>query len=208
MYDLWIGNKNESSWSLRPWLLMQVAHIPFTEHLAPFGDKRTRHERYLKFSPTAKVPCLHDQIYNIQVWDSLAIVEYLAEQHVNVYPQHAQARAWSRSAMAEMHAGFHALREQCPMNCKLNAPLQNLSAELRADLQRIDELWQQGLTEFEGNFLAGEKFSAVDAYFAPVVLRAQSYHLPFSASSQAWMQRMLALPKLQAWIKAGQAEDF
>ncbi len=208
MYDLWIGNKNASSWSLRPWLLMQVTQIPFTEHLAPFGDKKTRHARYLKFSPTGKVPCLHDQIYNLQIWDSLAIFEYLAEQHPHIYPQEQQARAWSRCAIAEMHAGFATLREQCPMNCALDSPLTEISSELQQDIQRIDALWQQGLNEFGGNFLAGEQFSAVDAYFAPVVLRAKSYHLPFSTPSQAWMQRMLALPELQTWIEAGKVEDF
>lgn len=204
MYQLWIGNKNYSSWSLRVWLLMQVQGIQFDEIFCPFEPLETRTERYKTFSPSGKVPCLQDQ--ECIIWDSLAIIEYLAEQHPQVLPQDRLARAWSRSAVAEMHAGFPHLRQDCPMNCTLDQPFTELSSALKQDLERMDALWQQGLEHFGGPYLAGPDFTAVDAYFAPVAFRAKSYHLPFSKASQQWIKRMIALPEMQQWAADAKQE--
>ncbi len=204
MYQLWIGNKNYSSWSLRVWLLMQVQGIQFDEIFCPFEPLETRTERYKTFSPSGKAPCLQDQ--ECIIWDSLAIIEYLAEQHPQVFSQDRLARAWSRSVIAEMHAGFPHLRQDCPMNCTLDQPFTELSSALKNDLERMDALWQHGLERFGGPYLAGPDFTAVDAYFAPVAFRAQSYHLPFSTASQQWMKRILALPEMQQWAADAKQE--
>ena len=121
-YTLYIANRNYSSWSLRPWLLMTELQIPFTEILVPF--EASNHANFSRFSPTARVPCLHDG--DTVIWDSLAIIEYLAEGHAGVWPQERSARAWARSAAAEMHSGFSALRNQCSMNCGLRLRLHSL----------------------------------------------------------------------------------
>ena len=118
MYTLYIANKNYSSWSLRPWLLMRALSIPFEEQLVAF-EEGSNWARFREFAPNGRVPCLHDD--GIVVWDSLGITEYLAERHSGVWPESAQARAWARSASAEMHSGFDALRGLCPMNCALRA---------------------------------------------------------------------------------------
>jgi glutathione S-transferase len=201
---LYIANRNYSSWSLRPWLLMTELGIPFEEVLVPF--EQSNQANFSAFAPNAKVPCLHDA--GIVVWDSLAIVEYLAEQHAGVWPSERTARAWARSASAEMHSGFGALRTQCSMNCGLRLHLHGIDAALQADLQRLDELWQDGLRRFGGPFLAGPSFSAVDAYFAPVAFRIQTYNLPLSAASLAYAVRILALEGMRAWYSAALREPW
>lgn len=201
---LYIANKNYSSWSLRPWLLMTELGIPFDEKLIPFEE--SNHANFRAFAPNAKVPCLHDG--DTVVWDSLAIIEYLAEQHPAVWPSGRSARAWARSATAEMHSGFSALRGQCSMNCGLRLRLHGTDAALQADLDRLDELWRDGLRRFGGPFLAGAAFSAVDAYFAPVAFRIQSYALPVSPVAQDYAQRLLALDGMQAWYAAALAEPW
>jgi len=192
MYVLHIANKNYSSWSLRPWLLLSELGIPFEERLTPFGSAP-----FGGFSPTAKVPCLHDD--ETIVWESLAIAEYLAERHADVWPAAAQTRAWARCAAAEMHAGFGALRNACPMNCGIRVRLHELSAALRADLARLDALWCEGLSRFGGPYLAGAAFSAVDAFFAPVAFRVQIYDLPLSVAASEYALRLLALPAMRRW---------
>ncbi|MCO7245773.1 MULTISPECIES: glutathione S-transferase family protein [unclassified Halomonas] len=207
MFELYIANKNYSSWSLRPWVLMKALEIPFNEHLMPFeGGFGASHEAFRRFSPSGLVPCLVDG--ELAVWDSLAIVEYLAEQHTNVWPADKAARAWARSATAEMHSGFGALRDECSMNCGLRVELNGLSDKLKADVYRLDALWQQGLERFGGPFLAGKYFSAVDAFYAPVAFRAQTFNLPLSAPSQAYVERLLALPAMQAWYQAALEEPW
>ncbi|QSX29342.1 glutathione S-transferase family protein [Shewanella cyperi] len=201
---LYIANKNYSSWSLRPWLLLTELGIPFEERLVPFGDDNSA--SFGQFSPTAKVPCLDDE--GLLVWDSLAIVEYLNEQYAGVWPENPKARAWARCASAEMHSGFGQIRNLCSMNCGLRVKLHHWSPELSAEWQRIDALWRQGLHDFGGPFLAGEHFSAVDAFFAPLAFRAQSYQPSLSMEANAWVQRMLALPGMQAWYKAALAEPW
>ena len=199
MYTLYIGNKNYSSWSLRPWLLLKGLDIEFTEHLMPFDDGGSW-EKFRKFSPTGLVPCLHDG--DIVVWESLGITEYIAEQYPQVWPSDPVARAWARSATAEMHAGFNALRNECPMTVGLRIHLHTQSDQLADDLTRLTELWRQGLSKFGGPFLAGAKFTAVDAFYAPVVFRLQIYGLTLAEDADAYTQRMLALPAMNSWAEA------
>ncbi|MBT2773189.1 glutathione S-transferase family protein [Halomonas sp. ISL-60] len=211
MFDLYIANKNYSSWSLRPWVLMKALEIPFKEHLMPFeGGTGASHDTFTRFSPSGLVPCLVDVAGagELAVWDSLAIVEYLAEQHANVWPSDKTARAWARSATAEMHSGFGTLRDECPMNCGMRVALNSLSAKLKADVARLDALWQQGLERFGGPFLAGERFTAVDAFYAPVAFRVQTFNLPLSDASQAYVEHLLALPAMQAWYQAALEEPW
>nr|WP_290693904.1 glutathione S-transferase family protein [Halomonas sp. UBA3074] len=211
MFDLYIANKNYSSWSLRPWVLMKVLEIPFNEHLMPFeGGFGASHDTFIHFSPSGLVPCLVDEAVDdgLAVWDSLAIIEYLAEQHASVWPRDKAARAWARAATAEMHSGFGALRDECSMNCGVRVALNSLSAKLKADITRLDALWQQGLERFGGPFLAGEHFTAVDAFYAPVAFRIQTFNLPVSEQSQAYVERLLALPAMQAWYQAALEETW
>ncbi len=200
MYKLYIANKNYSSWSLRPWALMRELAIPFTEQLEPFGGA------YKTFSPSGRVPCLVDG--DTVVWDSLAIAEYLAERHPGVWPGDAGARAWARCAAAEMHSGFQALRDRCSMNCGVRVQLRDMPEPLARDIARIGELWTDGLARFGGPFLAGAAVTAVDAYFAPVAFRVQSYGLVLPEAAAAYAKRLLALPSMQAWYAAGLAEPW
>jgi glutathione S-transferase len=202
---LYIANKNYSSWSLRPWVLMQALGIPFEEVLEPLLAG-TCWDKYRTFSPNGLVPCLHDG--KLVVWESLAIVEYLAEHHPGVWPQDEAARAWARSASAEMHAGFSALRGQCSMNCGVRVVLNTLTPELQRNLDRLDELWNEGLTRFGGPFLAGQTFTAVDAFFAPVVFRIQTYNLVLGDTAMAYVQRMLKLDAMRDWYEAALRETW
>lgn len=202
VYTLFIANKNYSSWSLRPWLLMAMLNIPFEENIALFGDDNWN--AFRRFSPTGKVPCL--QADHVTIWDSLAITEFLAESYPQVWPSNIRARAWARSAAAEMHSGFGVLRKMCSMNCSIQVQLNEITADLQKDITRIDELWNEGLQEFGGNFLAGNEFTAVDAFFAPVVLRIAAYGLKLSDAVMAYCDFIQQLTALQAWINAGQRE--
>lgn len=199
MYQLHIANKNYSSWSLRPWILMKELSIPFTEIMHPFGG-----ESFLLFSPTGKVPCLASS--ETRVWDSLAITEYLAEKHSNIWPSDTVARAWARSAAAEMHSGFTALRNICGMNVGLEVKLHNIPDSLKQDLERIEALWLDGLTKFGGPFLAGKTFTAIDAFFAPVVFRIKTYHLPLKPELLSYYKFMLSLKGMQEWESAALSE--
>ncbi|NUO73129.1 MAG: glutathione S-transferase family protein [Frateuria sp.] len=203
MYQLYIGNKNYSSWSLRPWLLMVERGVPFDERLVALQEGSSW-DAFRTFSPSGKVPCLVDG--DTVVWDSLAIVEYLAERHPGVWPADAGARAWARCAAAEMHSGFGALRGTCPMNCAIRVRLHGIDASLQRDLSRLAELWNEGLSRFGGPFLAGSAFSAVDAFFAPVAWRILSYGLPLDEASLAYAQRLRELPGMQRWYAAALAE--
>jgi glutathione S-transferase len=205
MLQLYIANKNYSSWSLRPWLLMRECGIAFDEQLVPFSSGSSW-DAFRRFSPNGKVPCLVDG--DITVWDSLAIVEYLAESHGQVWASDKSARAWSRSAASEMHSGFGALRSQCPMNCGLRVTPDRIGADLQRDITRIDELWNEGLSRFGGPFLTGTAFTAVDAFFAPVAFRVQTYSLPLSAAAASCVAGLLALPSMQAWYEAGLDEPW
>jgi glutathione S-transferase len=205
MYTLYIANKNYSSWSLRPWVLMRALGIPFEERLVPFGTDAAPHD-FRVFSPNGKVPCLHDG--DTVVWESLAIVEYLAERHEGVWPADANARAFARSAAAEMHAGFGALRQICSMTCGLRVRLHRIEPQLHADLQRLQAVWQEGLSRFGGPFLTGRAFSAADAFFAPVAFRIQTYRPPLAPAALTYSERLLALAPMRTWYAEALAESW
>jgi glutathione S-transferase len=205
MYTLYIANKNYSSWSLRPWVLMQALAIPFEERLVPL-ESGSCWDSYRKFSPNGRVPCLHDG--DTVVWDSLAIVEYLAERHDGVWPADRTSRAWARSVASEMHSGFGALRSRCGMNCALRVRLNDLPAALQADIARVDEIWAEGLGRFGGPWLTGGRFSAADAFYAPVAFRVQTYDLPLSGAARAYAERLLAHGAMVEWYRAGLAEPW
>jgi glutathione S-transferase len=203
---LYIANKNYSSWSLRPWVLMRTLGMAFEEELRPFpmGGGASGFDA---FSPSGKVPCLHDgqQV----VWDSLAIAEYLAEQQAAVWPADASARAWARCAAAEMHSGFSTLRNICSMNCGLRVTLDATSLQaLAGDLQRLQTLWRQGLERFGGPFLAGSSFTAVDAFFCPVAFRVQTFALPLPEVCSTYVRTLLDLPAMKDWYASALQEPW
>jgi glutathione S-transferase len=203
MYDLFIGNKNYSSWSLRPWVLMRELAIPFRERQVVFS---TNNDSFREFSPTGKVPCLVDG--GTTVWDSLAITEYVGERHAGVWPAEAKARAWARCAAAEMHSGFFGLRNTCTMNCGIRVTLANIDDTLKRDLGRLEELWADGIGRFGGPFLTGARFCAVDAFFAPVAFRLQTYEPPVSGAARRYAAHLLALPSMQEWYAAALKETW
>ena len=202
MFILYIANKNYSSWSLRPWVLLKHLGIPFEERLVPFGADAN----FKAFSPTGKVPCLVDG--DTTVWDSLAITEYVAESHPAAWPSDKRARAWARSAAAEMHSGFSTVRNICGMNCGIRVKLHEFPAALRAEWDRIDQLWCEGLDRFGGPFLAGSSFTAVDAFFAPVAFRVQTYDPPLSARAAAYAGHLRGIPAMRSWYEAALAERW
>lgn len=205
MLKLYIANKNYSSWSLRPWLQMKQLGIPFEERLVPFSGADGAPD-FRAFSPTGCVPCLVD---NQQIiWDSLAITEYLAEAHAEVWPAGKLARAWSRSAAAEMHSGFATVRNICGMNCGLHVRLHEWPAALIEEWRRIDELWCEGLQRFGGPFLGGAVFSAADAFFAPVAFRVQSYAPGLSNEAMHYAQRLLDLAAMCDGYAAALVESW
>ena len=205
MYVLYIANKNYSSWSLRPWALLRELGIPFEERLLRFGD-RGRWEEFRVLNPSGRVPFFIDGALGVA--DSLAIVEYLAEAHPGVWPADAAARAWARSAAAQMHAGFAELRSRCSMTCGVRVRLHDVPAALDDELTRLEGLWNEGLRRFGGPYLGGAAFTAVDAFFAPVALRLQTYGLRVGAPAAAYAQRLLELASLREWYAAALAEPF
>ena len=216
MLQLYIGNKNYSSWSLRPWLLMRHAGIAFEEvklRFDSFAPDSQFKQALAGISPTGKVPVLVDG--GTVVWDTLAIAEYLAEQHPDkqMWPQDARARAHARSVCAEMHSGFAALRGACPMNIEAHLPgvgalIWRDQPAVRADVARLVQMWS-GLLEAHGGPMLFGAFSAADAFYAPVCMRLLTYALPVPAHIAAYVERMRALPALQDWIAGALAEqDF
>lgn len=203
-YTLYIGNKNYSTWSLRAWALMRVGGIGFREERLPLYQPGTA-ARIRAVSPSSRVPCLHDG--TTVVWDSLAIAEYLAERHPGVWPGAVTARAWARSAAAEMHAGFAALRDELGMNVRLRRP-KLPSAAAGKDIARIVELWDEGRQRFGrgGAFLAGP-FSAVDAFFCPVAFRFQTYAVALEGEAAGYCAALLALPAMREWAAAAAEES-
>jgi glutathione S-transferase len=205
MYDLYIANKNYSSWSLRAWVLMRELRLAFREHLVPFGQEASW-QSFRKVSPSGKVPCLVDG--DTVVWDSLAIAEYLAEANDAVWPEQAEARAWARSAAAEMHSGFSELRGRCSMTCGQRIRLHETPAALEHDIARLGSLWNEGLRRFGGPFLAGKAFTAVDAFYAPVAFRIQSYRLPLDAPAAAYAEHLLGIGAMREWYAAALKETL
>jgi len=205
MYDLFIGNKNYSSWSLRPWVLMRELNIPFRERLVPFGGAHDP-DAFRGFSPTRKVPCLVD--HDLTVWDSLAITEYLAERHAGIWPAEPVPRAWARSASAEMHSGFSGLRTACTMNCGIRVALKAIEPALQRDLARLEALWADGLARFGGPFLTGPRFCAADAFFTPIAFRLQTFDPPIGGEARRYTALLLALPSMKEWYAAALAESW
>jgi len=203
-----LGNKNYSSWSLRPWIAMRNAGITFEEEVIPLYEAGSA-ERILKYSPTGKVPVLVDG--DITVWESLAILEYVAEKFPNaeLWPSDLKARAHARAISAEMHAGFVPLRRQCPMNMRRESRPLELTAEVVANVRRIEEIWTDTRARFgqSGPFLFGA-FGAADAMYAPIVSRFASYAIEVGAVSEAYMQAVMALPAWIEWRDAGFAESW
>jgi glutathione S-transferase len=214
--QLFIGNKNYSSWSMRPWVLMRHFEIPFDEVMVRFdgfepGSAFKR--RIEQVAPTGRVPVLIDD--GLVVWDTLAIAEYLAERfgHHPLWPRDARQRARARSLCAEMHAGFAALRNHCPQNIEASLPdvgrrLLQEQPEVRNDLQRVQAMWSEALRASDGAFLFGA-FGIVDAYFAPVAGRIRTYALPVDSAVQGYIQRVFDSPGVAAWVAQARAErDF
>jgi glutathione S-transferase len=182
-------------------VLLRELGIPFEEEVRPFHGGA-----FTTFSPSGKVPCLVDGATT--VWDSLAITEYVAESHAQVWPADKAARAFARCAAAEMHSGFTVLRTQCGMSCGIRVKLHRVDDALRRDLARLNALWNDGLQRFGGPFLAGAKFTAADAFFAPVAFRIQTYAPPLDDAANAYARRLLALPSMQDWYRAALAETW
>lgn len=205
--QLIIGNKNYSSWSLRPWLGLKVAGIPFEETVLNLYEPEARSKR-LAYSPTGKVPLLIDG--GIKVWDSLAIAEYVAETFPDkpLWPQDAAARAQARSICAEMHSGFTSLRSELSMDVRARLKAE-VSPQAQADIDRIVALWSDCRGRFGsgGPFLFGQ-FSWADAFYAPVVTRFATYAVALPPVAQAYVETILALPAMQDWIAAAKAEPW
>jgi glutathione S-transferase len=205
---LTIGNKNYSSWSFRPWLALKAAGIQFEETVIPIYEPGSK-EKFLERSPAGKVPILDDGA--VTVWESLAILEYVAEKFPDaaLWPKDAAARAHARTISGEMHAGFVPLRRQCPMNMWRPVKKLELNAETAANVARIDAMWSDSRARFggDGPFLFG-RFSAADAMYAPVVSRFHTYGIEVSAPSSAYMQSMMALPAWQEWYAAALKEEW
>lgn len=204
MYTLITANRNYSSWSLRPWLLMKALGIAFEDRLEPF-TKPVNWAEFRAFSPTGQVPALIDGDH-VQ-WDSLGITLYLADRHEGVWPADPAARAFAQAIVAEMHGGFSALRNQCTMNVGVRATLPAISPALARDVARIGEIFAEGLDRFGGPWLAGSAFTAADAFYAPVAFRIRTYGLDVGAG-QRWVDAVLAHPAMQEWEAAALAETW
>jgi glutathione S-transferase len=204
-----IGNKNYSSWSMRPWVALRASGIPFEEIFIPLYTGQTDKDRILEFTRSGKVPALIDG--DLTVWDSLAIIEYLAERfpEAKLWPQDRAARAHARSISAEMHSGFMPLRNECGMN--LHRPVRSvaLSEDARANIARVEEIWSDCRERYgkQGPFLFGA-FTGADAMYAPVVHRFRTYDIKVSPAVQAYMETMLALRAFKEWTEAGLAETL
>lgn len=202
MFDLYIGNKNYSSWSLRAWLLLKHFGIPFTEHLVSVAG-RDYNPALKPLAGNARVPCLHED--GFAIWESLAIAETLAERYPQMWPADLRARARARSISAEMHAGFAQLRTAMPMNLKFTLKGKPATPEVQRDIDRIAEIWEEARTQFataDGPWLFGA-FSVADAMFAPIVWRFHVYNVALPPVAAAYRDAMLAHPAMQEWYVAG-----
>ena len=215
MLKLYIGNKNYSSWTMRPWVLLKQNGIQFEEVMVRFGDdpfmdNSSFKQAVMAVNPAGRVPVLVDD--TLAVWDTLAIAEYIAEKfpEKHLWPQNVAARARARSVCAEMHSGFTSLRSACPMNIEATLPdagaiIWRDKPGVRADVERIVNMWTELLAQHKGPMLFGE-FSIADAYFAPVCMRLKNYALPVPANVSDYIQRVCALPGVKAWVSDALAE--
>jgi glutathione S-transferase len=203
-YTLHVGEKRHSSWSARPWILLRGLGIPFTEQLVSLRPDAAKPDRFSRL-PGGRVPVLEDG--PVLVWDSLAIVEYLAERHAGVWPADPVARAFARCCCAEMHGGFQALRGQMSMDVAARRPHRLRGDAVKADIARIEALWTEARRRFgqAGPHLFGP-FGAADAYFAPVAFRFRTYAVEPKGEAGAVMRALLAHPAVQAWSEAGARE--
>jgi glutathione S-transferase len=204
-YVLITANRNYSSWSLRPWALMTALGIPFEDRIELF-TAASNWTAFRAFSPSGQVPVLIDG--DRTVWDSLGIALYLAERHAGVWPQDEAARAWAMCAVTEMHGGFAALRNERMMNIGVRATPHPASAQLDRDIARISELWAEGLERFGGPWLAGDRFTAVDAFYAPVAFRVRTFGIDVGEAGSRWCESLFAHPAVKAWEAAALAETW
>jgi glutathione S-transferase len=207
-----IANKTYSSWSMRPWLVLKHFYIPFSEVLIPFGasfDDPNWKAAIADYTPAGKVPALLDG--QIKVWETLAMIEYIAELHpeLAIWPKDAAARAMARAISSEMHAGFGALRNSCPMNLGKKHESKERGEGVASDVTRVCELWKTARTQFGagGDYLFGE-FSAADAMFAPLATRLVTYSIPVDNQSQAYVDAIYALPAFKEWQKSALNERW
>jgi glutathione S-transferase len=200
------GNKNYSSWSLRPWVFLRYYDIPFQEERIPLFSE-TAKQVLAKHYSNGKVPILMHG--DLEIWDSLAILEFISEQYLDGrgWPEGLEARAVARSISAEMHASFMAIRNEMPMNCRKHFPQFTYSEHAKKDIQRIVSLWEMCRNQFggDGQWLFGQ-YSIADAMFAPVALRFHGYDVPLEGAAAAYVNNVLQLPCIQEWISAGKAE--
>ncbi|MEQ1639872.1 MAG: glutathione S-transferase family protein [Novosphingobium sp.] len=201
-YTLITANRNYSSWSLRPWVLMKALGIPFADRLEPF-TKPDNYADFRTFSPTGQVPLLIDGRRTVA--DSLGITLYLAERHAGVWPTNEEARIFAQSAVCEMHGGFGHLRNDCTMNVGVRVTPKPMSDGLKRNVSRVREVFEVGLDRFGGPWLAGADFSAADAFYAPVAYRIRTYGLDVG-KGQAWVDHILAHPAMLEWEAAALAE--
>jgi glutathione S-transferase len=205
MYRLITANRNYSSWSLRPWVLMKTLGIPFEEEVVTFAGLNN-YDEFRAFAPNGMVPVLVDG--DRTVWDSLGIALYLADRHPGVWPSDPAAKAWGQCVACEMHSGFAALRNDCTMNVGVLVRRKPDSDALKRDTSRIAEIFEEGLQCFGGPFLAGPEFTAADAFYAPVAYRVRTYSIDLSERGQAWVERLLALPAMKDWEAQALAETY
>ncbi len=204
-YTLFIGNKNYSSWSLRPWLVLRQGGIPFQEELVSLQDDPGKAARFGRL-PAGRVPVLADG--QVLVWDSLAISEYLAERHPGLWPADPVERAWARCISAEMHSGFTALRSQMSMDVRARRPQRRRSKELLADVARVERIWTDTRLRFggRGELLFGT-FTIADAFYAPVAFRFQTYGVAPGGVAGEYLRALLALPGMREWEAAGAGDE-
>jgi len=204
-----IGNKNYSSWSMRPWLALRASGIAFEEIFIPLYTGEADKQRILDFTHSGKVPTLIDG--DVTIWDSLSIIEYVAERfpQARLWPEDRASRAHARSISAEMHSGFVALRNECGMNLHRPVRAIALSADACANVARIQQIWNECRDRYGkfGPFLFGQ-FGAADAMFAPVVHRFRTYAIPVAGEARTYTETMMALPAFQEWTRAGLAESL
>ena len=207
-FTIYIANKNYSSWSLRAWLMLKQTGAEFAETLIPLREATTR-ANILRHSPSGRVPALHHG--DLVIWDSLAIGEYLAEifPAARLWPEDIQARAVARSASAEMHSGFAALRSHLPMNMRSSFPHRGVTQEAQADINRITALWRDCRKRFggDGGFLFGH-FTIADAMYAPVVSRFRTYKVELEPETQLYADTVWALPSVQEWLTEARNEPM
>jgi glutathione S-transferase len=199
-----VGSRTFSSWSLRPWLVLKQANIPFTEVVIALNQVATR-EQIKKYSPSGRVPVLLHG--DVRIWDSLAIAEYLHELFPDkgLWPSDRTERALARSVSAEMHSGFGAMRQQLSMNVTKRLPTPNLTDDTQSDLKRVFDIWNECLNRSGGPFLFGS-FTIADAMYAPVTTRLTTYSIPLTGAIEKYVQTVAALPAMQEWVRGAMGE--